>query len=338
MRRLVALSLVVLTIFVAPVGGTPNGWATLPPDDGLLAPAPPEVTAGAWILYDDTFGHVLAENEPDERRAVASTTKIMTALVVIEKAEPDETVQITSQADLAGESEIGLVPGEPPWMVEDLVAALLLQSANDAAVALAQHVGGSVAGFAGLMNEKAAELGLGNTNFVNPHGLDHPDHYSSARDLLTLTLAAMDDPRLARLVKARSANLPNTPDGDPRVAVNRNELLGAYPGAIGVKTGYTDNALLTLVAAAERDRRRLYAVVLGSADHFGDAAALLDYGFAEFAAMTLVPATSADPRPLIGGIGHPTEDDFELFVVAEPESAVDEEEPAVLPEVEPPTG
>ena len=336
MRRLVALFLVVSTILVAPVGGARNGWATLPPEDGLLAPPPPEMSAGGWILYDDTYGHVLAEREADIGRAVASTTKIMTALVVIEQAEPDETVEITSRADLAGESEIGLVPGEKPWTVEALLAALILQSANDAAVALAEHVGGSVAGFADLMNVKAAELGLRNTNFVNPHGLDHPDHYSTPRDLLTVTLAAMSDPTFARLVQARSANLPASPDGEPRVAISRNELLASYPGAIGVKTGYTDNALLTLVAAAEREGRRLYAVVLGSSDHFADAAALLDYGFAEFGPMTLVPATSSTPRPLISGIGPPVEDGFELFMVPEAQVAIAPEDPAVLPGAEPP--
>ena len=322
MRRLVTVSLVVLVSLAAPVGGIPGGRATLPPDDGLLAPPPPSVTAGAWILYDDTFGHVLAENEADLQLAVASTTKIMTALVVLEGSGPDETVEITTRADQAGESEIGLVPGEPAWTVEDLLAALLLHSANDAAVALAEHVGGSVAGFADLMNAKAAELGLRNTHFVNPHGLDHRDHYSSARDLLAMSLVAMDDPRFARLVQGRSANLPATPDGDPRVAVNRNELLAVYPGAIGVKTGYTSNAQLTMVAAAERDRRRIYTVVLGSADHFGDTVALLDYGFAEFAAMTLVPATSEVRRPLVGGVGKEVADGFELFIVTEPVAEV----------------
>ena len=335
-RRTVALFLVVLAIIVIPVGGVPGGWATLPPEDGLLAPPLPEVSAGAWILYDDTFGQVLAEREPDIGRAVASTTKIMTALVVIEEAEPDARADITSQADLAGGSEIGLVPGERPWTVEDLLAALILQSANDAAVALAEHVSGSVAGFADLMNIKAAELRLRNTNFVNPHGLDHPDHYSTPRDLLTVTLAAMDNPTFARLVQARSANLPAHPDGEPRVAVNRNELLASYPGAIGVKTGFTDNALLTLVAGAERDRRRLYAVVLGSTDHFGDAATLLDYGFAGFGPMTLVPSTSATPRPLMSGIDPTVADDFKLFVAPEPPEATEVEDPGVLPAAEPP--
>ena len=321
MRRTGAAILVVLATLVMPLGGVPAGRATLPPDDGLVAPDPPSVTAGSWILYDDTFGQVLAERDADARRPVASTTKIMTALVILEQNGTDEPVEITRSAALAGESEIGLVADEPPWTVEELLAALILQSANDAAVALAEHAAGSVEGFADLMNAKAAGLGLVNSNFVNPHGLDHRDHYSSARDLLTLSVAAMDNPLFARLVQTRSANLPATPDEEPRVALNRNELLANYPGAIGIKTGYTDRAALTLVAAAERDRRRLYAVVLGSTDHFGDAIALLDYGFEEFSPMTLVPATSDAGRPLVAGLDRGPEADFELFIADEPEEA-----------------
>ena len=318
MRRSGTALLLVVASLVVPIGGSPAGRATLAPDDGLLAPLPPTVTAGSWILYDDTFGRVLAEETADRRRAVASTTKIVTALVVLDEADLDEPVEITERASLTGEAEIGLIAGETSWTVQDLLAALLLRSANDASVALAEHVGGSVRRFVGLMNAKAAHLGLANTSFVNPHGLDHPDHYSSARDLLTVTLAAMEDPRFARIVRTRSANLPDTPEDEARVALNRNALLADYPGAIGVKTGYTDIALQTLVAAAERDRRRLYAVVLGSSDHFADAISLLDYGFAEFAAMTLVPATSDTRRPLAGALDKVLEEDFNLFIVEEP--------------------
>lgn len=305
--------------------------------DGLLPPPPPPVEAVSWILYDDMFGRVLAEQDADTQRAVASTTKILTALVVLERVSPGEMVDISDRAAEVGESEIGLVGGESPWAVEDLLAAMMLQSANDAAVALAEHVGGSVEGFAALMNAKVDELGLENSRFSNPHGLDQRDHYSTARDLLTLTLEAMDNPGFARLVQTRSSNLPAAPDGTPRVAVNRNDLLVRYPGAIGVKTGYTEQAVLTMVAAAERDRRRLYAVVLGTTEHYEDAAALLDYGFTGFLPMTLAPATSGLRRPLAAGVEAAGGEDFALFVVDGPETEVAEEVPRPVVGSSPPT-
>ena len=314
MRRTGIALLVALAL-----GTVPAAYATLPPDDGLLASAPPEITAKSWILYDDTFGQVLAEYAADVQRPMASTTKIMTALVVIEEARPDERVRITERAEQTGESQVGLIADEPPWTVEDLLAALLMSSANDAAVALAEHMGGSVGGFADLMNAKAAGLNLENTNFVNPHGLDHRDHYSSARDLLNLGLAAMDHPRFAGIVQALSTTLPTTRDGDARVALSTNKLLTDYAGAIGIKTGYTSRAILTMVAAAERDSRRIYAVVLGSNDHFGEVTALLDYGFSEFGPMTLVPATSDTRRPLARALYRGVGEDFELFIVEAPD-------------------
>ena len=338
MSRSAAAILLVVATLVAPVGATPVGDAASPPSDGLVAPPPPAVTAQTWILYDDTFGQVLAEHEADQPRAIASTTKIMTALVVLDHVDPDDPVEITERATLVGESEIGLIADESAWTVEDLLTALLLHSANDAAVALAEHVAGSVEGFADLMDVKAAELGLDSSQFENPHGLDQQNHYSTARDLLTLSLAAMEDPIFARLVRTRSANLPDTREGDPRVALNRNDLLAQYPGAIGIKTGYTANALLTLVAVAERDRRRIYAIVLGATDHFGDAINLLDYGFAEFAAMTLVPATSDQRKPLAAGLDGGLEEGFELFIAELPEEVVEEEqqeEPVEAPEEQP---
>ena len=318
------------------VGGAPYGWATPTPDHNLLAPEPPSVTARSWILYDDTFDKVLAEEAADERAAIASTTKIMTALIVIERSQPDEPVEITKRAASTGESEIGLVADEAPWSVEEMLAALLLRSANDSAVALAEHVGGSVPGFAELMNRKASQLGLTNSGFVNPHGLDHADHYSSAHDLLLLSIAAMEQPRFSQLVTALSVNLPAAPDGTPRVALNRNRLMVDYPGALGIKTGYTGRALQTFVAAAERGGRRIYAVVLGSTQHFDDATALLDYGFDQFGPTTLVPVTSDRPRPLAGGLGVVHEEGFELF----PETDRNDSPPAtalVTPPVPPPT-
>lgn len=327
MSRVATVIVLAATFLLASIGVTPPGWATLPPDDGLLAADPPAVTATSWILYDSTFGKVLAEEAADEPVAVASTTKIMTALLVIEQTRPDDLVAVSQRAAGIGGSRIGLIAEEAPWGVEEMLAALMLRSANDAAIALAEHVGGSVEGFGDLMNKRASELGLTNSRFVNPHGLDHRDHYSSARDLLNLSLAAMELPRFFDLVQARSVNLPTTPDGEPRVALNRNDLVTEYPGALGIKTGFTNQALQTFVAAAERRGRRIYAVVLGSTQHFEDAAELLDYGFAEFGPMTLVPVTSEVGRPLAGGLDGKGEEGFELFV--------DPDEVGTLPENQP---
>ena len=258
------------------------------PADLLVSSEPPTVTAESWILYDDTFDQVLASQEADLRREVASTTKMMTALVVLDEVALDDLVEISPTADEVGESEIGLIAGEDPWTVGDLLTSMLMRSANDAAIALAEHVGGSVDVFADLMNLKATELGLENSQFRNPHGLDEAGHYSTARDLLTITLAGMDNAMFASIVQTESAAMPDTPDGESRVATTTNHLLEDYPGAIGAKTGYTDLAGLTLAAVAERDGRRLYAVVLGSDEHFADASILLDFGFDEFSIVTLV--------------------------------------------------
>lgn len=327
-----AVLLLAAALLAAPAGPARNAAAALPPADGLAAPPPPELTAEAWILYDDTYRRVLAEHQADQQRAVASTTKIMTALVVLDEADPGEPAAISENATLIGESEVDLTPGEAGWTVGDLLAALLVRSANDAAVALAEHTAGSVEGFAFLMNSKAVEMGLYNSRFVNPHGLDHPDHYSSARDLLFMALSGMEDERFARLVRTRSADLPAAPGGRPRVVINSNKLLEDYPGAVGVKTGYTDDALLTLVAAAERGGRRLYAVVLGSTGHFADAAALLDYGFGEFSPATLTPFGGGERRPLAMGLLDlgPEEPGggFELFLAGPPGGAAQPEAPA----------
>lgn len=256
--------------------------------DGL-APEPPSVSASAWILYDETHDRVLAEQDADERRAMASTTKLMTALVAMDRTELDEVVAISEEAAGTGEAEIDLFAGEE-WTVRELVTAMLVKSANDAAVALAEHVGGDVAGFVSLMNAEAAEMGLDDTRFANPHGLDEPGHYSSARDLLELGRRAVQDPFLAEIINTRVATLPSDPNGTERVARTTNELIGTFEGAFGVKTGFTDDAGRVLVAGAEREGRRIFAVVMGSEDHFADAAALLSYGFRSFGMFQLVAA------------------------------------------------
>ncbi len=151
---------------------------------------------------------------PTAARPIASTTKMMTALVAAEFSTFDELVTVSASAAEAGEAEIGLVAGEIIPM-GDLVSAILVRSANDAAEAIAEHVGGSVEGFADLMNQKAAEMGLTNSHFVNPHGLDTPEHYSSAADLLQIARAVLANPQLAAMVKSTSIDFPPAPDGTP---------------------------------------------------------------------------------------------------------------------------
>lgn len=240
-------------------------------------PEPPELTAPSWVLYDATGDVVLAERDADDPRPMASVTKVMTALVVRQHASLDDSVRISETAAGVGESEVGLVPGER-WSVRDLMYALLVRSGNDAAVALAEHVGGSVEGFAAMMNEKVAELGLTNSAFVNPHGLDAEGHYSSARDLAVMAKILLEDEVLAEMVRTRLVVFKPAPDGSARVVGNTNHLLGDYPNIAGVKTGFTGRAGKVLISALQTPERLLIAVVMGSEDHFADSRELLDYG------------------------------------------------------------
>lgn len=260
-----------------------------PVQDGVPRHGPPDVTAAAWILYDDTFDVTLAAFAPDERRSVASTTKIMTALVALEEASLDEIVTISQRAAATGEREIGLVPGEEVKL-GGLLEAALIHSGNDAATAIAEHVGGTVEGFVAMMNQRADALGLFNTSFANPHGLDAENHYSTAQDMLDLAREAMTHDAFRDIVRARMVVFPEAPDGTTRIGTATNLLLGTYDGVSGIKTGFTNQALLTFVASAEREGRSLYAVVLGSEGpraHLADAAELFDYGFEELGAYGL---------------------------------------------------
>ncbi len=254
------------------------------------APAlPGALTAHSWVLYDDTYDFEIASFRADRSAPMASITKLMTALLVVENVDLDEPVAISRRAEATGHKQIRLERGET-WLVGELLEAVMVVSANDAAIALAEHVGGSVGEFVELMNERAAALRLTETAYTNPHGLDGVGHHTSARDVLNLARHVMAVPTLASLAAQKEARLV---DGNGTVARWRstNELLGSFEGAIGVKTGWTTGAGDVLVAAAERDGRRLYAVVMGSDDANADAARLLEYGFAVFgeAERRLVP-------------------------------------------------
>jgi D-alanyl-D-alanine carboxypeptidase (penicillin-binding protein 5/6) len=232
----------------------------------LAAPAvaqePPAVPAAdAAIVVDGRDGTVMFARRADHERAIASTTKLMTALLALEEAELDEVFTAPAYDAMPAESRINLAEGER-MTVEDLLEALLLESANDAAVALAENISGSREAFVDEMNDRAEELGLEHTSYANPIGLDEPGNYSSARDLATLTAILLRNREFARIVDLPEAELES--GSHPRVVANRNDLIAAYPWVSGVKTGYTLNAGNVLVGAAERGRRaRVISVVLG---------------------------------------------------------------------------
>ncbi|MGH2597150.1 MAG: D-alanyl-D-alanine carboxypeptidase family protein [Actinomycetota bacterium] len=273
------------------------------PPDGSLSPFPqaldtpadasssPVLSAPSAILADLDTGQVLFSRDADSERPIASLTKIMTALLVLERSKPTDIVTVEpdaviAESDRPGISALGLETGER-ITVEDLFYALLLQSANDAAVALADHVSGSEGRFVKRMNARAATLSMRRTSFRSPNGLDDRG-YSTARDLATLTRTAMATKGFASVVDTEFHTIP-APGGGERNIQNRDALLWLYPGATGVKTGYTSKAGYCVVATAERDGRRLVAVVLGAPrDAFSDAASLMDYGFAAFTQHTFV--------------------------------------------------
>ena len=264
---------VLVAVLPWPAAGTAR-----PPVEAHERARPPQITADSWILYDVDAGAVLAEHNSRQRRPMASVTKLMSALVASERSSPDELVVISEHAAATGEAEIGLVPGEM-WSIQELLTAMMVRSGNDAAVAVAEHVGGSVASFAGLMNERADELGMGDSHFLNPHGLDVDGHYTTAYDLMLLAVTALDDPVLGPMMRIHSVKFRPDPEGKVRRATNTNRLLGVSPGIIGMKTGFTSRAGRVLISAAEHGDRRLVAVVMASEDHFADSRRLLDYGF-----------------------------------------------------------
>lgn len=281
--RAVALTIALTLVFALPATAAPFVFPVIDQDGFPVDTVPPSVTAASWILFDESTDMVLAEWDADTRRPMASITKIMTVMLALENGDVDESVVVSEAAAGQGGQEMNLVAGETVTLGA-LVRAAMVRSGNDAAASIAEHIGGSIEGFVNMMNERAAELGLDNTHFVNPNGLDASGHYSSPRDMLTLSRQAMSMPEFEELARSRALVFPDTPNGEQRSATNTNRILNSYEGVIGVKTGETPNAGLTYVGAAERDGRRLYTVVfrsVGERAHFADAIALYNWGFQE---------------------------------------------------------
>ncbi len=244
------------------------------------------VQAREAVLIDEGSGRVLYAKDPSQQVPMASLTKIMTALLVLENGDLDQEVYVSSRAAETGESTISLEPGEI-LSRRELLYALLLSSSNDAATALAESVAGTEDNFVALMNQRAQELGLNNTHFSNSHGLNAPDHYSSAYDLAVLSRTAMANPDFQQLVDTKSAVLPWVGHPWPRFLINQNRLLYRYSGAIGIKTGYTQEAGNCVIGEAQRGSLRLIAVALHSPDVYNDIEKLLDYGFSNYQACNL---------------------------------------------------
>ncbi|MBE3577816.1 MAG: D-alanyl-D-alanine carboxypeptidase [Limnochordales bacterium] len=246
--------------------------------EGAQQAREPYLSAASAILVDNETGTVLYARNEHTRRAPASTTKILTAILAIESGRLNRTVKVSRRAANVIGSDINLRAGQVVHL-EDLLAGLLIRSGNDAAIAIAEAVAGSVEEFAALMNRRAAELGATNSHFVNPHGLDTPDHYTTAYDLALLARTAMNYPLFARLVATRSYS----PTSIPGVSWhNTNRLLWSFDGMEGIKTGTTGRAGNCLVAAASRDGRQLISVVMGSENRWGDTSRLLEWGFTNF--------------------------------------------------------
>lgn len=252
--------------------------------------AAPQIQARAAVLLDMETGRVLYAKRAYEHRAPASLTKVVTALVALDHGGLNQMVTVSPQAARTPEASLGLAAGDK-LTLEHLIQGMLWRSGNDAAVAIAEHVAGSVAAFSRLMNAKAAALGAQSTQFVNPHGLDAPGHYSTAYDLALIARAALSVPRFAEMVRQGSSAL--TWGGMTHQVANINSFLWRYQGATGVKTGYTSQAGYSLIASAQKDGQSLIAVLLNeptSDARWTDAALLLDYGFSHRAALLEKPA------------------------------------------------
>ena len=309
--RVVTVVVVLAAILADPAGsvlaaGRP-AVATGPPTVAAAAPAvagsgvvaPPRVKARAAVLADESTGQVLFERNATAARAMASTTKVMTALLTLERLDERRVVVIGAGPPRVGEESLRLHKGER-LTVRQLLLGLLVKSANDAGAALAEAVDGSEAAFVRRMNRKAAALRLAATHYVTPYGLDRPGHQTSARDLGRLWEVAMRRADFRSLVATRAARIPGGPLSLRRF-VTTNQLLGSYRWTVGGKTGFTNRAGRCLVASASRGGRSLVAVALGSPDAFADVQALFEYGFSKFVRVRLAqrgqPVSLAPGRP-----------------------------------------
>lgn len=282
MKRLIAVILSVILLVPAVSAG---------------ASGPPALSAACAILVDGESGRVLFSKNAHEERSIASITKLMTALVAVEHAQSLET-EVVIRPEWAGieGSSIYLKPGEVVTL-KTLLYGLMLNSGNDAAIAIAGYCGGDLETFVGWMNDRAAELGMKHTCFTNPNGLTEEGHYSTAYDMALLAQECSKNDVIAEIVATRSITLGT------RTFINHNKLLWRYEGCTGMKTGYTEKAGRTLVSSAQRNGQTLIAVTLHAPNDWSDHAALFDYGFGSFPRRMLCRGGKVIGRvPVQGGL------------------------------------
>lgn len=297
LRVTALLLLILLMLFgVLPVMGAAPLSVT--PSSGDPLPAPPQTGASSAVLFDVTGDRFLLLQNADERRPMASTTKIMTALIVLERCDLDEVISVPPEAVGTEGSSIYLFAGER-ITVKTLLYALLLSSANDAAVALACHTAGSVADFANMMNARAAEMGLTDTHFSNPHGLHDEAHYTTARELALIAREALKNKTFSEIVATRRYSAPQLDTDGTRLFLNHNRLLGSYEGTVGVKTGFTKKSGRCLVSSATRNGLQFLAVTLNDGGDWQDHKMLFDWGFAHYECFSPTPAPIT--LPVVGG-------------------------------------
>ena len=259
-----------------------------------------DISAQSFCLMDADTGVVLAQSDADRSAPMASTTKIMTCLVALEEGDPNAKVVIPRDAVGIEGSSVYLVAGEELTLLE-LIYATMLESANDAAVAIALHVSGSVPAFADEMNKKAEELGMTGSHFVNPNGLQADGHLSTARDLSLLMCSAMKNPLFAEISGTKTQTI-SAPEGKTRYLSNHNRLLRTYDGCVAGKTGFTKAAGRCLVTAACRDGKTLVCTTLGDPNDWRDHASLFDFGFSQYHKESI--AEEGDVKleiPVVGG-------------------------------------
>ncbi len=262
---------------------------------------PPSVSAQSAALIEGSSGDTVYSKNADMPLPMASTTKIMTALVAAELAPLSTPITVDAAAVGVEGSSVYLTAGET-LTLEQLLYALMLESANDAAAAIAIGLCGSVEQFAAQMNRKANDLGLQHTHFVNPHGLDHEDHYTTARELARISLALLQNEQLRVIVSTRKTTIPHAENECARLLVNHNKMLRSYENCIGVKTGFTKKSGRCLVSAAERDGVLMIAVTLNAPNDWNDHTAMLDYGFTQYRSVLLCEKEEYQiPISVVGG-------------------------------------